>query len=197
MKQRFLVLVLASLALVACGQKQEGETKASSSQKQAVSSSKKAGSSKQATSSEKARSSAELVAESAVASSQVEPVSQEMASSSSSQAEASAVPEVTGGAETSVIDGTWSSPKGGSFTVAAGTLTKAESTFTVKQLEENAFTLEEVMASPPVYIYVPAGQVLSTGPKNYESDESRERIFILPQYDAPQEAMEPYIYYRN
>lgn len=196
MKRKFLVLALASLALVACGQKQEKETKASSSQKQAVSSSKKAVSSKQTASSEKARSSAEQVAASELASSQAEAVSQEMASSSS-QAEASAVPEATSGAEMSVIEGTWSSPKGGSFTVATGTLTKGESTFTVKQLKENAFTLAEVMASPPVYIYVPAGQVLSTGAKNYESDESRDRIFILPQYDAPQEAMEAYIYYRN
>lgn len=196
MKQKFLVLVLASLALVACGQKQERETKASSSQKQAVSSSKKAASSKKVggESAVAASSNEDPVVESASSSSQEEKVSQEASASSSNQ-ETSAT-ESASGETIPAIQGSWSSAMG-SITIEGGKLTNGVGTFTVRQLGDGTWTLAEVVASAPVYYYVPAGQPLATAVRTYESDESRDRIFIQPQYDAPQEAFEPYIYYRN
>lgn len=196
MNKKIMVLALASLVLVSCGQKKEAEPSTSSSQKQVASSAKQSSSSKKDASSTKASSSTELMVESQTSTSQAEKSSQEASVSSSKQEETSAVGEATSGATIPVIQGSWSSAMG-SFTVDGGILTNGTGSFTVKQLGEGTWTLAEVVASPPVYYYVPAGQPLATSVRTYVSDETRDRIFIQPQYDAPQEAFEPYIFYRN
>ncbi|MBJ6746356.1 hypothetical protein JEQ21_07795 [Streptococcus sp. 121] len=192
MKKKIMVLLLASLALAACGQKKETEPSASSSQKQVTSPAKKSSSSKKAGNSTATSSSTEAMVESQSSSSQAESVSQEV-SASSTQEEAA---EATSGETIPAIQGTWSSAMG-SITIEGGKLTNGTGTFTVKQISDGSWTLAEVVASPPVYYYVPAGQSLATSVRTYESDETRDRIFIQPQYDAPQEAFEPYIFYRN
>lgn len=52
------------------------------------------------------------------------------------------------------------------------------------------WTLAENRVSAVEYNYVPVNVPIP----GYESDETRDRIFIQPQYDAPQEAFEPYIF---
>lgn len=196
MKKKIMVLLLASLALTACGQKKETEPSASSSQKQVASSAKKSSSSKKAGNSAATSSSTETMAESQSSSDQTVKSSQEVNASSSNQEEAAASVEVTSGETIPAIQGSWSSAMG-SITIEGSKLTNGTGTFTVKQISDGSWTLAEVVASPPVYYYVPAGQKLATSVRTYESDETRDRIFIQPQYDAPQEAFEPYIFYRN
>lgn len=90
----------------------------------------------------------------------------------------------------SSIQGTWRSDAGYSFTIEGNTFTDERKTYTIARIKEDSgkvnWTLAEVMSSPPIYVMFPAGTPLS-GVRSYASDESKDRIFLQPQYDAPQE----------
>lgn len=90
----------------------------------------------------------------------------------------------------SSIEGTWSSDKGEPFTISGNTFSRGGQNFTITGMRETNgqvnWTLAEVMSSPPIYVMFPAGTPLS-GVRSYASDESKDRIFLAPQYDAPQE----------
>ncbi|HEL1585012.1 TPA: hypothetical protein TXJ06_001766 [Streptococcus suis] len=100
----------------------------------------------------------------------------------------------------SSIEGTWKSATGKTFTIQGSTIKTEYGDYTIGAFRENdgrvSWSLMEILASPPRYVMVPAGTKLSTGARDYTSDESRDRIYISPQYDAPQDALEDYIFYR-
>lgn len=100
----------------------------------------------------------------------------------------------------SSIEGTWKSATGKTFTIQGSTIKTEYGDYTIGAFRENdgrvSWSLMEILASPPQYVMVPAGTKLSTGARDYTSDESRDRIYISPQYDAPQDALEDYIFYR-
>ncbi|HFI0150669.1 TPA: DUF6287 domain-containing protein [Streptococcus suis] len=100
----------------------------------------------------------------------------------------------------SSIEGTWKSATGKTFTIQGSTIKTEYGDYTIGAFRENdgrvSWFLMEILASPPQYVMVPAGTKLSTGARDYTSDESRDRIYISPQYDAPQDALEDYIFYR-
>ena len=101
------------------------------------------------------------------------------------------------------INGTWTSKSGTSFRIDGKTFTAitdgAETAYTISNIRRQegkvVWALAEVMASPPAYVLVPIGTPISTQLRTYSSNESRERIYLLPQYDAPQEDYERNIYY--
>lgn len=98
----------------------------------------------------------------------------------------------------SSIEGTWRSSAGYSFTIKGNTFTDEHKSYTIARIKEDSgkvnWTLTEVMSSPPIYVMFPAGTPLS-GVRTYTSDESKDRIFLQPQYDAPQEDI--VVYYKE
>lgn len=104
----------------------------------------------------------------------------------------------------SSIQGTWRNSKGDGFTISGGTMTFSRDgktyTMTVPKDGETGlwWTLAEARTSPPVYIIYPVGRSIIKYPDGiYISDESRDRIFLQPQYMAPQEEIEGAIYYKE
>ena len=98
----------------------------------------------------------------------------------------------------SSIEGTWTSSAGYSFTIEGNQFTVDGQNFTLTAPRDSnghvTWSLAEAKASPPVYVMFPAGTPLS-GVRSYTSDESRDRIFLQPQYDAPQDDI--VVYYKE
>lgn len=97
----------------------------------------------------------------------------------------------------SSIDGNWYSASGDSFTLSGGTFVSNRGSWAISNMGDvdglASWSLEGVMVSAPIYVMVPAGQPIPS----YTSDETKDRIYLRPQYMAPQEEFEQYIYYKE
>lgn len=93
----------------------------------------------------------------------------------------------------SVYDGKWISQRFGTMSIKDNTLTTSDGTYTMHHKGLGHWTLAENRVSAVEYNYVPVNVPIP----GYESDETRERIYLKPQYAEPQEEFEKGIYYRD
>lgn len=93
----------------------------------------------------------------------------------------------------SIYDGKWVSQRFGTMTIKDNTLTTSDGTYTMNHKGLGHWTLAENRVSAVEYNYVPANVPI----QGYESDETRERIYLKPQYEEPQEEFEKGIFYRD
>ncbi|MBJ6746355.1 hypothetical protein JEQ21_07790 [Streptococcus sp. 121] len=93
----------------------------------------------------------------------------------------------------SVYDGKWVSQRFGTMSIKDNTLTTSDGTYTMHHKGLGNWTLAENRVSAVEYNYVPVNVPIP----GYESDETRERIYLKPQYEEPQEDFEKGIYYRD
>lgn len=121
--------------------------------------------------------------------------------SSTTSPKSSGDKEAIAAGDFSSIQGTWTSLSGNSFELSGSKILMNGQTYTAARFREVngdiAWSIAEGQSSPPVFVFVPAGQALNTPAQSYESDESQDRIYLMPQYAAPQAEMEETIYYRR